>query len=35
MGMVAPERRIACAYVICFGVHGDVTRWVHEWSVSR
>jgi hypothetical protein len=35
MGMVAFERRIASAYVICFGGHGEVTRRAHEWAVSR
>jgi hypothetical protein len=35
MGMVAPEQRIASAYIICFGSHGDVTRRAREWDVSR
>jgi hypothetical protein len=35
MGMVACEQRIASAYVICFGGHGDVTRRAREWDVSR
>jgi hypothetical protein len=35
MGMVAPERRIASAYVIGFGGHGEVTRQAHAWNVSR
>jgi len=26
MGMVALEQRIASAYVILFGVHGEITR---------
>jgi hypothetical protein len=35
MGMVAPEQRIASAYVIVFGVRGDITRQAQERGVSR
>jgi hypothetical protein len=35
MGMVAAEQRIASAYVIVFGVHGEVTRQAQERGISR
>jgi hypothetical protein len=35
MGMVALEQRIASAYVILFGVHGEITRKAQERGVSR
>jgi len=35
MGMVAPEQRIASAYVIVFGVHGEITRHAQQRAVSR
>jgi uncharacterized protein len=35
MGMVALEQRIASAYVIAFGEHGDITQQAQEWGVSR
>ena len=35
MGMVALEQRIASAYVILFGVHGEITRQAQERGLSR
>jgi hypothetical protein len=35
MGMVALEQRIASAYVIAFGEHGEITQQAQEWGVSR
>ena len=35
MGMVAPQQRIASAYVIACGVHGDITRHAQQRGVSR
>jgi hypothetical protein len=35
MGMVAPEQRIASAYVIFFGVHGEISRHAQQRAVSR
>ena len=35
MGMVAPPQGIASAYVVFFGVYGDVTRQAMERDVSR
>ena len=35
MGMVALEQRIAGAYVIVFGIHGETTHQVQERGVSR
>src|SRR5215831_16598006 len=35
MGMVALEQRIASAYVIIFGVHGEISRQAQERGVSR
>jgi hypothetical protein len=35
MGMVALEQRIASAYVIVFGVHGEITRRAQERGVTR
>jgi hypothetical protein len=35
MGMVALQQRIASAYVIVFGVHGEITRQAEERGVSR
>ena len=35
MGMVALEQRIASAYVIVFGIHGDITRQAQQRGVSR
>ena len=35
MGMVAPEQRIASAYVIVFGGHGAITRQAQARGVSR
>lgn len=35
MGMVAPEQRIASAYVVIFGNYGDVTRYAQERGVCR
>src|SRR5689334_9109958 len=35
MGMVAPQQRIASAYVVCFGVHGAITRHAQQRDVSR
>jgi len=35
MGMVAPHQRIASAFVVCFGRHGDVTRTAQQRGVCR
>lgn len=35
MGMVAPQQRIASAYFVIFGNHGDVTRYAEERGVCR
>jgi hypothetical protein len=35
MGMVAPQQRIASAYFVFFGSHGDVTRYAEERGVCR
>lgn len=35
MGMVAPQRRIASAYVVIFGGYGDVSRHADEHGVCR
>jgi len=35
MGMVALEQRIASAYLIVFGAHGEITRQAQERGVSR
>src|SRR5207244_2509893 len=35
MGMVAPPQRIASAYFVMFGSHGDVTRYAEERGVCR
>jgi hypothetical protein len=35
MGMVAPQQRIASAYVVAFGDHGEITQQALEWGVSR
>ncbi len=35
MGMVAPQQRIASAYSVFFGQHGDVTRYARERGVCR
>ena len=35
MGMVAPPQGIASAYVVFFGVYGDVTRQSLKRNVSR
>jgi hypothetical protein len=35
MGMVAPEQRIASAYVVIFGGYGAVTRYAQERGVCR
>jgi hypothetical protein len=35
MGMVAPQQRIASAYVVIFGEHGGVTRYARERGVCR
>jgi hypothetical protein len=35
MGMVAPQRRIASAYVVIFGRHGGVTQYARERGVCR
>jgi hypothetical protein len=35
MGMVAPEQRIASAYVIAFGEHGEITQQAFDRGISR
>jgi hypothetical protein len=35
MGMVAPQQRIASAFVVIFGQHGSVTRYAEERGVCR
>jgi hypothetical protein len=35
MGMVAPQQRIASAYFVLFGAHGDVTRYAETRGVCR
>jgi hypothetical protein len=35
MGMVAPNRRIGSAFVVCLGQYGDVVRFAREQGVSR
>lgn len=35
MGMVAPERRIASAFVVFCGAHGSVTRYANDRGVCR
>ena len=35
MGMVAPQQRIASAYVVIFGSYGDVRRYAQERGVCR
>jgi hypothetical protein len=35
MGMVAPQQRIASAYVVIFGGYGDVRRYAEERGVCR
>jgi hypothetical protein len=35
MGMVAPQQRIASAYFVVFGKHGDVSRYAQERGVCR
>jgi hypothetical protein len=35
MGMVAPQQRIASAYFVVFGQHGDVTRYAKTRGVCR
>ena len=35
MGMVAPEQRIASAFFVLFGKHGDVSRYAQERGVCR
>jgi hypothetical protein len=35
MGMVAPDQRIASAYLVIFGKHGDVSRYAQTRGVCR
>ena len=35
MGMVAPQQRIASAYVVLFGSYGDVSRHAQQCGVCR
>src|ERR1700683_718348 len=35
MGMVAPPQRIASAFTVFFGQHGDVSRFAREHGVCR
>src|SRR5271163_1506498 len=35
MGMVAPQQRIASAFVVIFGQHGSVTQYAEERGVCR
>ena len=35
MGMVAPQQRIASAFVVVFGRHGEVSRYAQERGVCR
>src|SRR5271157_3205782 len=35
MGMVAPQQRIASAYFVVFGQHGDVSRYAKTRGVCR
>src|ERR1700686_2386355 len=35
MGMVAPQQRIASAFVVIFGQHGRVTQYAQERGVCR
>ena len=35
MGMVAPQQRIASAFVVIFGQHGSVTQYAEERGICR
>src|SRR5437588_10522603 len=35
MGMVAPQKRIASAYVVIFGIYGEVSRYAEQRGVCR